>query len=78
MNELIGTKVRYEDYLGMIEEGRIIAIELLSMNESILYDVPDDVAWVYIQHEDPEMNNKQLPDGRMYCEIRLSNKVVLI
>lgn len=78
MNELIGAKVKYIDYLGMVEDGRIIAIELLGQNEAVLHKVSNNTCWVYIQHEDPELNNKQLPDGRTYCELRLSTEIILV
>lgn len=70
-NGIIGTHVRYFDYLGFERFGTICHYEFSNMNPNMCY--------VYISDEDQEFNVHQLmcPDGKViyYAEIRLSNEV---
>lgn len=51
--KLLGTSVKYFDYIGDERFGRIIAIE--TKNDPGPYK---DLYWIYIEDEDPELNDK--------------------
>ena len=71
MDEVIGTHVRYFDYLDAERFGTVVAAE------PVLYGATD-LAWLYIEDEDPEYNiHNDMVLGQFisYAEIRLSNEV---
>lgn len=71
MNEVIGTHVRYFDYLGAERFGTVVAAE------PVLYG-SNDLAWLYIEDEEPEYNiHNDIVLGQYvtYAEIRVSNEV---
>ena len=68
MDEVIGTHVRYFDYLGLERFGIVIAAEYYR----------DDLAYLYIEDEEPEYNiHEDFVNGTIvrYAEIRMSNQV---
>lgn len=68
MDEVIGTHVRYFDYLGLERFGIVIAAE----------HYRDDLAYLYIEDEEPEYNiHEDFVNGAIvrYAEIRLSDQV---
>ena len=73
MNEVIGTHVRYFDYLDNERFGTVVAAE------PVLYG-PSDLAWLYIEDEEPEYNiHQDFVCGQLitYAEIRVSNEVYI-
>lgn len=70
IEEIIGLHVKYYDFLGLERFGNIVFAEPTTDPE---------VAYVYIEDEDPVENNKTLNfvDGRIifYAEIRLSTEI---
>ena len=71
MDKVIGTHVRYFDYLDDERFGTVVAAE------PVLYG-PGDLAWLYIEDEDQEYNiHHDIVDGQLitYAEIRISNEV---
>lgn len=71
MDEVIGTHVRYFDYLDAERFGTVVAAE------PVLYG-PGDLAWLYIEDEEPEYNiHQDIVFGKLitYAEIRVSNEV---
>lgn len=70
LNYCIGKPVKYYDYLDMERFGKIVAIEPKS----------DDIAYVYIEDEDPEYNIHRdivnnIPIN--YAEIRPSDSIYI-
>lgn len=82
IEDIIGTEVSYNDYLGLLRNGRIGWIE----EYNGIQDDPDHmIVWVYIVDDDPEYNVHEFifNDGQqmrsfMYAEMRLSTEVFLI
>lgn len=72
MDELIGTRVKYYDYLDMERFGTIVDIEPYPNDSSIVY--------LYIRDVDDEYNiHNDVVNGKTinYAEIRPSNDVYL-
>ena len=70
MDEVIGTHVRYFDYLGAERYGTVIAAE---PSEHC-----PELAWLYIEDEEPEYNiHQDIVWGKLitYAEIRISDEV---
>lgn len=69
-NEVIGTHVRYFDYVGDERFGTVVAAE---PSEHC-----PDLAWLYIEDEEPEYNiHQDFVYGQLvtYAEIRISDEV---
>ena len=70
INDIIGKKIVYSDYLGCERYGKIIHIEP--------YPLQDNLVYVYIQDDEYSENTHTIitQNGEeMYAELRLSNEV---
>lgn len=81
--ELLGTPIRYKDYLGYDRFGSIAWVEPAEQAD-IEVDPGKFVAWIYIADEDLDMNTHQLnvvyrgeQKTICYCDLRISTEVFL-
>lgn len=68
---IIGQKIKYFDFLGCEQYGKIVAVEPYPLDPNQVY--------VYIEDEEAEFNRYDLPCSNgsviMYAEMRLSSEI---
>lgn len=83
-DNIIGTNIIYNDYLGLQRYGKIAWIEPYEAPDAV--DEDGETVWVYIVDDDPQYNvhefvvnmgSVEKPDIRqfMYADVRLSTEV---